>query len=344
MFTPHDARWFSGTVQTLYAAQSVPEFVRTMMHAVEQRFDLLASGCEELGVGGSTYTVHGLHCAVPPPLDYAACIHDNPLVTTPGKPEPPAVLHLRQHTSLADWKLTDHFNGVARPMGFNDLIAIVAQSSPTMVAVSLYRDTLFSAPECALIALLQPHLTAAWRRVRGGEHSPTYSGPLRLTLSPGLQPLHLTPPVRHVLGKYFPHWTGGNALPVEVRQWVAHCLTELRRPLLVRPLRALAVESARGRLLLRCFPEPHGGLIHLFMVEVPAMPDFFRLQASGLTARECEVLHWIARGKRDAEVAVVLGCATSTVSKHVEHILAKLQVETRSAATSDARAWLDNHA
>lgn len=51
-----------------------------------------------------------------------------------------------------------------------------------------------------------------------------------------------------------------------------------------------------------------------------------------LTQRETEVLHWLAVGKRDADIATVIGVARRTVNKHVENILRKLKVETRGAA------------
>jgi len=53
-----------------------------------------------------------------------------------------------------------------------------------------------------------------------------------------------------------------------------------------------------------------------------------------LTAREREVLAWVARGKTNAEVARVLWVAPSTVSKHLENVYAKLGVQTRTAAVA----------
>ncbi len=53
---------------------------------------------------------------------------------------------------------------------------------------------------------------------------------------------------------------------------------------------------------------------------------------SGLTARERQVLARLARGETDAAAARALGIATRTASKHVESILRKLGVETRTAA------------
>jgi DNA-binding CsgD family transcriptional regulator len=51
-----------------------------------------------------------------------------------------------------------------------------------------------------------------------------------------------------------------------------------------------------------------------------------------LTPRECEVMNWMRQGKRNAEIAVILGCSVRTVDKHVENILRKCGAETRTAA------------
>lgn len=53
---------------------------------------------------------------------------------------------------------------------------------------------------------------------------------------------------------------------------------------------------------------------------------------SGLTAREIAVMHWLACGKTDAEIAVLLSISPRTVQKHLEHVYVKLGVETRTAA------------
>lgn len=71
--------------------------------------------------------------------------------------------------------------------------------------------------------------------------------------------------------------------------------------------------------------------------------EFARLQHAGLTLRQTQVVYWVAEGKRDAEIARILGCASRTVSKHVETVLAKFGVETRLAAAAAARAWLRSH-
>jgi DNA-binding response OmpR family regulator len=51
-----------------------------------------------------------------------------------------------------------------------------------------------------------------------------------------------------------------------------------------------------------------------------------------LTAREAEVLLWLAQGKSNRDVASILACSPRTVNKHLEQIYQKLQVENRTAA------------
>ena len=54
-----------------------------------------------------------------------------------------------------------------------------------------------------------------------------------------------------------------------------------------------------------------------------------------LSPREREVIHWLSEGKRDREIAVILGLSARTIEKHVCHILEKLGVETRTAAVAE---------
>jgi DNA-binding CsgD family transcriptional regulator len=56
-----------------------------------------------------------------------------------------------------------------------------------------------------------------------------------------------------------------------------------------------------------------------------------------LTPREREILHWLAEGKRDAEIASILNLSVRTVEQHVRTCLRKLNVETRTAAC--AAVW-----
>lgn len=55
-----------------------------------------------------------------------------------------------------------------------------------------------------------------------------------------------------------------------------------------------------------------------------------------LTAREGDVLRWLAAGKTDRDIAEILGISVRTIHKHTQRIYAKLGVETRTAAVMRA--------
>jgi DNA-binding NarL/FixJ family response regulator len=64
-------------------------------------------------------------------------------------------------------------------------------------------------------------------------------------------------------------------------------------------------------------------------------PDFSSavpLESLGLTPREAEVLLWVAQGKANGDIAMILGMSQKTVKIHLGHILEKLAVENRTAA------------
>lgn len=92
-----------------------------------------------------------------------------------------------------------------------------------------------------------------------------------------------------------------------------------------------------GPLRVRRFAEAgRDDLTTLVLEERAAQPGPAALLALGLTPREAEVLFWIAEGKGNAEIALLLGASVRTIHKHVENLFRKLGCESRNAATVTA--------
>lgn len=53
---------------------------------------------------------------------------------------------------------------------------------------------------------------------------------------------------------------------------------------------------------------------------------------AALTPREREILHWVARGKSNREIAAVLYLAPGTIRKHLDNVYDKLGVSNRAGA------------
>jgi DNA-binding NarL/FixJ family response regulator len=64
----------------------------------------------------------------------------------------------------------------------------------------------------------------------------------------------------------------------------------------------------------------------------PDFSSFGPLLQLGLTPRAAETLLWLAQGKTNSDIAIILGITESTVKKYVQEMFEKLGVETRGAA------------
>jgi DNA-binding NarL/FixJ family response regulator len=96
--------------------------------------------------------------------------------------------------------------------------------------------------------------------------------------------------------------------------------------------RATRIANAAGVLQVRHFTEPgRDDLVMLALEEEHAPPGPAALMALGLTTRQAEVAYWVAQGKTNPEIAVILDASPRTIDKHMERILERLGMENRAA-------------
>ena len=62
----------------------------------------------------------------------------------------------------------------------------------------------------------------------------------------------------------------------------------------------------------------------------------------GLTYRQAELLHWIAKGKTNAEIAAILECSFFTVKTHIKEVFQRLGVNNRAGAIGAAYSMFYN--
>ncbi len=140
---------------------------------------------------------------------------------------------------------------------------------------------------------------------------------------------------------YFPSGAAWQSLPTPLRRWIAGSVPLEREkggsvgePLtIVKGPRTLSITRVTTR----------SETIVLFQeTEIPAekTPSARSLEALGVTKREAEVLLWIACGKTNFEIGVILEIALRTVKKHLDHIFEKLGVENRTTAAARAMETL----
>ncbi len=148
-----------------------------------------------------------------------------------------------------------------------------------------------------------------------------------------------TPLARDLLQQYF--GTCAPQTPPEVLAWLRRSLADTHLqaepPRLVRPSATQGARRLSVRLHQQAGDSEGGGDWLIIMREES---EESVIQAIGLsfklTAREAEVLYWVVKGKINRDIGDILGTSPMTVKKHLEHVFAKLGVETRTAAAGMA--------
>ena len=141
---------------------------------------------------------------------------------------------------------------------------------------------------------------------------------------------------RDLLMRYY--GTDAPTTPLPVLTWLRRHVDQGLNG--VEPPR-LSVEAGPKRLSFRLHQQigdsEGGGDWLIIMQEVS---DESVIEAMGLcfklTPKEAEVLYWVVKGKINRDIGDIVGSSPMTVKKHLEHVFAKLGVETRTAAAAMA--------
>ena len=282
-----------------------------------------------------------------------------------------AELHLRDHPLVTHfsvrrdaraWILHDFIPRVTfqrsmlyrtlyRPLGIEfQLILLVPFPDRAPRALLLNRrNSQFSESDRQLLQLLWPHLAQAVRNARAASRqhaNPKFDvgvlgrGVLVLDRAGGVE--LCTEQARIWLTRYCLEGYSQRevrSLPDPIASWVdralANSLLYLRG--IADPVEPLIVRRGHQYLVIKLVMD-YGRGQHLLLMDEASMnapPDL--LLGLGLTKREAEVLAWVAQGKTNRETGIILSLSTRTVQKHLEHVFAKLGVETRTAAI--LKAW-----
>ena len=129
----------------------------------------------------------------------------------------------------------------------------------------------------------------------------------------------------------------------------SYTVAELAWPAGLRDGIGMSIHSANGRTVGHvAFNATRAGTFTDEHVELLALLDGLLSAAIGnsnpastsarfgITPREVQILDLIAQGSSNRRIAQILGISESTVRRHVEHVLAKLEVSSRTAAAIKA--------
>lgn len=176
--------------------------------------------------------------------------------------------------------------------------------------------------------------TAAWKTTESLNETFVPVGHGMVLLKPDGKVQSISGLAQKWLQTYFEKPAGdASRLPPALEHWLQRqqLARAKAKPGLASIRDIFSVEKDRKRLSVQIAEESSEQLL-LLLTEQESIFSERLLSQLGLTEREGEVLHWLAEGKSNPEIAVILDMSPRTVSKHVEHIFEKLGVESRTAA------------
>ncbi|NOV28496.1 response regulator transcription factor [Methylomonas sp. ZR1] len=148
----------------------------------------------------------------------------------------------------------------------------------------------------------------------------------------------LTPAAREWLDDFAELQEGGaqhtadKLLPESMRGWFQRWLRQSGRSEVAAETEAHRLAPGFALRVSAC-QNPDEYLLLLQREDAQWTPETLRDKLK-LTFREAEILMWIARGKTNKEIGIILTTSPRTVNKHLEHIFEKLGVSTRAAAVA----------
>jgi len=231
----------------------------------------------------------------------------------------------------------------------DDLCLGIATEPNRSIGIAWHSDRLFTDRERSLANLARPHIVQAWKNARLFSEM---IGQLQL-LEHGLEGASLgliacgadgrvrciTALARKYLAEYFAAPRNlDRQIPEQLLSWVRCQYAQLNRNDLPKEQLPLVMEREGRQLTVRLLSSDGASLL-LLKEKNPAQLSA-ALAEHCLSRRESDVLAWASQGKTNSEIATILDISLPTVKKHMEHILQKLGVETRTAAAAVALQFL----
>lgn len=289
---------------------------------------------------------------------------EHPLVRFHAYQQGRGIHRISDSLRFSQFRNTALYSEYYQRIGIDHVVALPIQvDDHTLISFVLNRSRRdFSDRECAALDLVREPLAQMYRRARSMEQAQAAladlntlfercgSAWMRLGRGRELQAAS-TQALTWVAAHTGAAPRVGQPLAPVLDRWVSQALVPMNgaapgaKPAAAPP--ELLLTRAGDRLRLQLLPRvAHGsigsisdeGSVFVLLEQRLSPVHAARFDDLPLSARETEVMHWLAAAKTDREIAALLGLSHRTVQKHLERIYEKLGVETRTAAVMRALA------
>lgn len=348
--TGKELRRLSEFLQDLYRLRNHDEFTSHLISALPGITEGDFTSYNEFVAGEQTvlYKSDQLpYCR--DPLHYATVLqqnlHEHPIVTNFLQTKDKSAHTFSDFVSPSQFKRTVLHNEFYKPLKMSFLLFMGLRAEKRMLSISRHRnDKEFADSAKTVFNAIHPHIQQALANSLAVTRMQRELGILQGALDSGQQGvIYVTGPGRirfsslraqGLLKDYGLHAPQGtDLLHVHLRDWLRYLRQQADRCDDVPPAAPpLVIKGKSGQLTIRRLPEESHDVLILEEQRTARLSD--GLRRFGLSEREMEVLGWVARGKTNAEIGIILNISRRTVQKHLEHTYLKLGVENRMAAVA----------
>ncbi len=251
------------------------------------------------------------------------------------------VIALSSVVSQAEWHGNPMYNEVFAHDGIEDQIHIEVEGDPVhFTSLNVLRGKRgFSREAQDIMLALRPHVAQAFANAALVEKAGLVSGladgnwliPVNMTGRVDLDGEALLPALSARLG-------GCGRLPDGIERWIRDQIEQLNGGAMETALEPLIYRDQACTWRCVLFRDFDRGryLLSLRLLDDRRSPD-------RLSPREMEIFRWVAEGKTNEEIAIILGISLNTVKTYIRRGLLKLGAENRIAAAATWRTHLECH-
>jgi len=339
---------------TLYAHHDVDSFARAVVSIVPEVIPSEYAICSEMNMRrkrvATFANVEDLNLSLAPEAE-ACYFREHPFVRHHLRTGDVSAMRLSDFLSGREYRKTALYREVFQAFGIEyQLGCTLLPPSPyvTFGLAFVRRGKDFTRDDAQALDLLRPHIFHAYENAEKlaeyREHAESISSRL---VNPRQETVAVraggaiglcSPRARDWLAHYFgERLRRDNQMPEALSRWLhRRQFPSTKDGTPPPPCRPMVLERESRRLTIRLLPGSAGAKLQLLLEERPTELTAEPLRTLGLTGRQAEVLLWVAQGKTNPEIGIILGLSAGTVHKHTEHIFEKLGVETRTAAAARA--------
>jgi DNA-binding CsgD family transcriptional regulator len=345
-----DLQVFLSYLREIYAHRDLESFAANIVSALPKVVSSEWTSYNEVNPQSQTIT----YKMEPVPSDFpegeqvfAQHIHEHPLIRHHQQTHNGQALKISDFLTQSQFHRLGLYNEFYRRLDVKHQMAIILPApAPLVFGIAVNRSGQdFLERDRLLLNLLRPHLVQAYQNAESVTELRRDSALLRQALEESdLGVISLTNKGRvqfcteqaqRWLSEYFEPSRWADRLPESLQRWVEHQQSLLSKNDDVPPPRQPLILERSGKRLVVRLVEGHSKDGRLLILEEQTFEFSEELLGPlGLTRREAQVLLWVARGKTDKEVAVLLYVSPRTVKKHLEHVYEKLGVNSRTEAVA----------